>query len=306
MSVMTARTGAFAYLRYGWESTFKTAATTRDKVFGRGQRISSLTRRENPELLYELGGRIAQASAFKQFEGAVSVEWILSNPWFLRGVMGQVTTTGSGPYTHTFTKTNLPQSMTLEVGATLSGSNVVRTLSGCVFSSVAISASVGELVRVRGEIMYASEAVGTTAASPLVDTFEPFVFTHATLEIPQGTVIAEVQSFDLTINNNALMVYGLGGREPVSAVWQAFDASGSLSVTMKNATFLNYLRSEVGNGRLVVSSGANNSITFNLSGLTFGEHSVSVEPNALVVENLPIQIRDIPSIVAINNVATAP
>ena len=306
MSLQTARIGAFAYLRYGWESSYRSGASVRDKVFGRGQRITGMTRRDNPEIIFELGTREARASVFKQLEGALSVEWILSNPWFFRGLMGSVSTSGTGPYTHTYTKTKLPQTMEVEVGAELSGGNVVRNLRGALFSSLTLTASVGEVIRVRGELLYADEVVGTTVSSALVDTFEPTAFQHATLEIPGGTVLGEVQSFELTINNNGLLVFGLGDHKSTSGIWQAFEAAGRLSITMKNATNLNYLRSELANGKLTIMTSPTNRIEISMAGLVFGEHSVSIEPNALIIEELPIMIRDIPAIVAANNVATHP
>lgn len=308
MSVQTARTGAFAYLRYGWESTFKGGATTRDKAFGRGQRITNITRRENPELIFELGERPALASVFKQFDGSLSLEWILASPWFFKGLMGSVSTTGTGPYTHTYSKTKLPQTMEVEVGVSASGANVVRNFKGVVFSSATLTAAQSEVVRVRAEMVYADETVTTPTSVPgaIVDSFVPFAFQHATLELPTGTTLGEVQSFELTINNNALLVYGLGDPKAVSGIWQAFEATGRLTITLKNATFLNYLRSEVSTAKLTISTATDNKIEINMSGLVFGEHSVSIEPNALIVEDLPIAVRDITSIVAVNNTGTHP
>jgi hypothetical protein len=306
MSVQTARTGAFAYLRYGWESTFKGGAATRDKVFGRGQRITTFTRNDNPEIIFELGTREARASVFKQLEGSFSVEWILSNPWFFKGLMGTVATSGTGPYTHTYTKTKLPQTLEIEVGMELSGGNVVRNLKGAVISSVTLTSAVGEVIRASADILYADETVGTALSSYLVDTFDPFAFQHATLEIPGGTVLGEVQRFELTINNNGLLVYGLGDHRASSGIWQAFEAAGRLSITMKNATLLNYLRGEQASGKLTIQTSASNKIEINMANLVFGEHSVTVEPNALIIEDLPILVRDIPSIVATNSTATHP
>lgn len=305
-AVMTARTGAFAYAKYGWESTFRGGATAYDKVFGRGVRITGLSVSHNAELIPELGVREYQGWVFKQFEGSVSVDWIYSNPWFFRAVMGQVTTSGTGPYTHSYTKTKLPPSFAIEIGSQLSGGNVVRFLKGCVVNTLTLTASVGEVIRVSADILYAEESLGSTLSTPIVDTFEPASFAHATLELPNGTVLGEVQTFDLTIGNNALRVFGLGDIYATSAVWQNFDATGRLSVTFKNATFLNYLRTAVANGKLKIQLSTDNSLTINFADLVFGEHTQSFEPNALLLEDVPILIRNITSIDAVNNVAIHP
>jgi hypothetical protein len=305
-SVMTARTGAFAYAKYGWESTFKGGATTRDKVFGRGQRVSSITRNENPEKVYELGDRPAKLIVYKGFEGSASFDFFVSNPWIFRAVMGNVSTTGTGPYTHTYTVAKLPPSMEIEVGFQGSGGNVVRLLRGAVASTFSLTASVNEIVRGRMDVLYADEVITTTLGSAIVDVFEPFTFAHGTLEVPVGNVIAEVQSFDMTIANNALLVWGLGDIKASSAVWQAFDPTGRISVTMKDASFLNRLRTTDTNGRLVLNFNPNHQIIFNFDGVGYGEHTVGYEPNALVVEEVPILLRSLTSIQAINNVATHP
>ena len=306
MSYMTARTGAFAYARYGWETSFRAGASTRNIAFGRGVRVSSISANHNAELIYELGVREAQAWAFKQFEGSLSLEWIFSSPWIFKAVMGSVATTGtSPPYTHTYTKTKLPPSFEVEVGTQLSGASFARLFRGCFVNTLTLTASVNELLRASLEAYYAIEASRTAYGTALYDTMEPATFVSATLELPNGTVLGEVQSFELTINNNALRVFGLGSAYANSAVWQNFDATGRISITMKDASFLDMLRGSVSNGKFVVTT-SSGTVTFNFSDLIFGEHTLSIEPNTLIVEDVPVLIRDIPSIVATNNTGTHP
>lgn len=299
MSVMIGRTGAYAYTKYGWESTFGSGSSNRSIPFGRGVRITELTKRENPELFSELGVREYKTHVFKQVEGRLGVEFLLSNPWIFKAVLGSVTSSGSGPYTHTYTMTKIPTSIEAEVGATLSGSTVVRLLRGCIVDSLSITATVGDVVRARCGLLYAKEVSGTSS-SPIVDTFEPYVFQHATLETPSGTVLAGVQTFDLTIRNNAMLTYHLGSREAIGGIWQNFDLEGRLSMIMSNADNLGKLATEVSTGKLKLEmTGA--TITINFSGLVFGEHRTTLEPNALILEEVPIMIKNITSIVAENN-----
>jgi hypothetical protein len=234
-----------------------------------------------------------------------SFDFFLSNPWLFRAVMGSVATTGTGPYTHTYTVANLPISMEIEVAFQGSGGNVVRLLRGAVANTFSLTASVNELVRCRLDVLYADEASGALG-SAIVDALDPMVFQHGTLEIPVGTAVAEVQSFDLTIANNALMVWGLGDIRPSSAVWQNFDPTGRISVTMKNRTFLDRLRGTSATGRLVFNFSPTHQIIFNFDTIGYGEHTVGLEPNALVVEEVPILIQGLTNIQAINNVGTHP
>lgn len=306
---MTGETGAKSYLLYGWETTFRNGSSTRDKVFGRGQRVTGVNRRENLDMVYELYYREPQTGIYKQTEGTIAVEWILANPWFLKAVMGQTTPSGSGPYAHTFTKTKDLVSMEIEIGHEV-GSNVVRKFRGAVFNSVTLTGAVGDTVRTRADIMFFEEATpGTTMGTPAVDSFDPFAFQHATLEIPSGTPIGEVQSFELTITNNALGVFGLGSEKAVQVIPQAFDVRGRMSTTLKNSTFINNLRSSSATLKFIVTNGLSGqnerSITFTGTGVFYPEQSTTYEPNTLVLEDVPVFIRDL-EVVAVNNTPTCP
>jgi hypothetical protein len=306
------RTGAFGYLLYGWESTFKGGATTRDKVFGRGQRVTGVTTRNNLENIYEIGSRVVSKGIFKQLEGSLGLEWILANPWFFKAVMGKVTTTGSvAPYTHTFEKDKSFVSMDVELGFAGETANVLRRLKGAVFNSLTLTGTVGDAIKCRGDILYFDESVTAgTLGTASVDTFDPFIWSQATLKIPAGgNALAEVQSFEITIANNALPIFGLGDYKAGNVAPQALDITGRLSITMKDKTFLDYLRTEVADCEFKITNGltgaSERSITFNGTGVLFGESSSTMEPNALVLEDLPITIRDA-TIVAVNATSTVP
>ena len=90
--------GAQVSLLYGWEyyfdsltnawlGTYGTAGTA-NKVFGHGQKISSLERNNNIETIWGLGSRTAMVQLEKQFTGSFSVEFLMSNPYFFRYVLG--------------------------------------------------------------------------------------------------------------------------------------------------------------------------------------------------------------------------
>ena len=306
---MSGRTGAYGYILYGWEDSFGNGASTRDKVFGRAQRITGITRRENPEPIYELYQRTVDDWFLRNFEGRVSLEWILANPWIFKAVMGSVSTTGTGPYTHTFTKAKSLVSMEIENGFEGASANVVRYFRGAVVDSLTLTATVGDAVRVRADIAYFKETIGTTLGTATIDSFDPFTFAHATLELPDGTVLAEVQTFELTIANNVLGLYGLGSRYAVGAIPRALDLSGRITITMKDSTLLGYLGVEQDDIEFKVTNGLTGAdertITFKGTGVMIGEHGTSMEPNELVLEDLAFRIREL-TIEAINNTSSVP
>jgi len=311
---MSARPGGLVTLAYGWETGFTSGSGSVDKSFGRGQRVTNATVRENPEIIYELGSRFASTVAFKQFEGSLSLEWIMSNPWFFKGLMGVATTTSGTPFpqsTHSFTKTSgsIP-SMEVDVGFVASSGAITRKMMGAVVNSVTLTGAINDVVRVRAECPYYREpSVTLSYGTPTVDTFAPVTFCNASLIIG-GNIIAEVQSFELTVGNNIQPIFGLGSCFAQGAIPTQFDAVGRMSVTMKDASFLGLLRTEVTSGVLYLNNGQTSNsmvtLTIGLNGLNFGEHSVNYQPNQIVIENMPIAIRDIPSIIAINGTNVVP
>ena len=83
-----------SWLTYGWETTYGTAITSSNKTFGHGTRVTGLNRRNNMEKVFSQGYRVAQKIVPKRFEGSISVEFVLSNPWFFRAVQGAAATDG--------------------------------------------------------------------------------------------------------------------------------------------------------------------------------------------------------------------
>jgi hypothetical protein len=306
---MSARAGGLVTVSYDWESGFTSGCTmTSGKAFGRGQKITNVNVRENPEIIYELGYREAQNVTYKQFEGSLGVEWILSNPWFFKAAMGVASssTLSAGVYTHSYTKTSgvLP-SMEVDIGFAASSGAITRKCLGAVVDGWTLTGAINDVIRVKITAPYFREpAIGMTFAASATDTFAPFTFANASLVVA-GNVIAEVQSFEISANNNVQPIFGLGSIYAQGAVPTQFDVTGRLTVTMKDASFLGLLRSELTSAALLISNGltSNSLVTCNIymNGLNFGEHTVSYQPNQIIMENIPITVRDSPKIESKNS-----
>lgn len=121
---------------------------------------------------------------------------------WLKHALGGVSTSGSGPYTHTFTPGDLfGKGLTVQVGRPDSG-GTVRPFSytGCKVASLSLSAAVGELLSASASLVgqneTTSEALATasyTSASTL------FTFVHGAITV--GGSSLPVDSFDFQIDN---------------------------------------------------------------------------------------------------------
>ena len=208
-----------SYCQYGYETTYGTAPASYPKVFGHGTKIT-VSRKNNGEAIYGLGSRNATASVAKKYEGSVSVEYFLSNATFLRAVLGAVDGgSGGGPYTHTYTEANVLPSFGIADGAELGTNDQVSAYLGCKVDTCTITAAVNEMVKVRLECPYKTETLATSGiGSQVAQPESPFMFAEGNVELPNGTVIGNVQSVELTISNSLEMIYGLGSRFATAGV----------------------------------------------------------------------------------------
>jgi len=344
------RTGAFGYIKWGYEATYGSLAATRDNVFGLEQKASSVTYTNNKIVLSELNTVFPLRYAFGQARADVSIAFVLSNPWWLKMIFDTRTpSTGGGtiaaPIIYSIS-TKLMPSFSLEIAHDQATIDSVRVGKGSVLKSITLSAPVGDVVRCTADIAYGTEdstqAIDTT---PPTDNISfPYTFAYGKLQVttPTGTerVLAEVQSIDLTLNTNAELLYSVGtgganptGNQPVGAYRKLFELTGRFSLSMADRAdspdvtpagttmdMLNWIYAQIGaNSQALSAEGATltltfdnglattakRAITFKLTGVVLDEHSVSIEPNEPIFEDIPFQARGI-TVEAITDTVTEP
>lgn len=285
-------------LVYGLESTFGGGATTKNKIFFGDQTITGLTLSKNLELLRAFGDRGLYKTVPKQFIGSMTIEGTLTNAWFLRLLMGTVTTTGAiAPYTHTFTESEILASMGIDIGLKLLNEERAFHIVGAVINTFSITARVNELAKCRLEILFKDITDDASMPTAQVETFEPYAFNHGSLEIPTGTSVADVQTFDLTINNNQYSQYALGNQKVQRFIKQAFDVTATLSLLMKDRTYYNKLLGETVDASLKLkflrgTEGASSeaSIHFNGTNVGWNEESLPINLNEPIIEEFDLFI----------------
>lgn len=224
---------------WGFESTFGSASSSMDKVFGHDFKITDLTFNRNNERFSGLGNVEHTKNVNKLFSGKFGCEFVLGNGWFWRLLTGNTSVdAGSGPYTHTFLNTSATPATVAKQAPSFSLYNSIDLDNdfrgkylGCKFQSASITASVNELVRVKAEVEFADLAKDATLSTLIADSWaDPFAFSHGTLQIPTSTTLAEVQSFELSIKRNAEYLSGLGNFKPTKAVNKLIEYDGKLSL----------------------------------------------------------------------------
>ena len=328
------RTGAFTYLQYGHETTFGTfpdecMCEDIDAVFGLEQKITNWNFTNNRITLAALNQLEPAIYAYGTARGSLGIDFVLSNPWWLKTIYDRRVTCDGGACcatTHTYDINNkLIDTISLEIGTEEGCTDITRRLSGGIVNSVSLRSAIGEVVRASVDISYANEAECCVCIRSMclgTDTCNfPYTFAYGTLTTTAGT-IAELQSFDITLNQNPDLLYTHNTSIATGAYRRLFEITGSFTASYLDVELLRDLYAQAhdtsGLGvdcatfvreqttmTLTFSNGItccmNNarSIVLTGTGVGFADHSVAIEPNEPIFETLNWQIRDV-SVVATN------
>lgn len=319
---MSGRTSAFVYGEHSKETAYAggLAAGASARVFGLEQSISPIRINQNIIPLQKLNQNTIDQYAYGRFEGSYSMGFVLSNPWWVETILdGDIGTTLDTPVagvnTHTFDNDKTKnKSIETEAGFDAGTTDVVRNLLGGVITSVNLTSALNQVVRGRADITYGKENAPTTAldSTPASDDINfPYTFEHGTFELPNGTVLGEVQSFEMTLNSGKELIYEHGNKFAVGTFKGLLDLRGRFTITVRDPTQLNNVlnRTEVATLGMKFDNGqsgaSEESADFVFTGVGMGEHDVSFDPNALVLENLPLTMRLL-TVTAINAIDTPP
>lgn len=206
--------------------------------FGQGVEVT-VTRANNAERIFGVGARNATATVSKQYGGAVVISGALSNAYWLLGVLGaNLDGGGVGAYTHTYSEADILPSFTTTTSFELGTTDFASDLIGCVINTCTISAAINEALRFSLDCIYRYENLGTTKLNDLADIEPVFTFAHGSIEMPDATDIAAIQSFELTIVNNAEGVYGVGSRFMTAVVAKNREYNFSCTAAFNDYTDL--------------------------------------------------------------------
>ena len=345
------RTGGSSYVRYDWEDTFGTAAfnNSTHKAFGLNARLGSWTLGHSPKDLPRLNQVEVAQYAYGQQNGSLSVDFVLSNPWLFKALYGAsgAPSESGGSYTHTWgttgdvsgAKTITPFSV--EIGFAGEDANIVRTATGCILNSLSIGTAIDDTVNCSADISYGNESDnGTTyhATPPNDDINFPYTFAHGELRWygddaadtdAAGSVIAELQTANITFAQNPALLYSIGSNRAVSSFRRVFDITGNFQASWVNNKKLLQLLDQIEGGNtqkefirqnqadqativdaiLTFTNGgtgtAKKSLTIKLSGVRPDSISIDgIVPVEPVFETINWRAKTA-SVIADNNIATA-
>lgn len=258
---MAITTGSYGTLKYAWEETYANLyssgnQSSPNKKFGIQDKVSSWTIGNNRIDLAELNQTELANYAYGTQAGSLSVDFVLSNPWVLRGFYGIPTVATGSPNVWTWqksgTKTKDVSTFTTEIGIDIpaTSNDIRRTLKGCMMRSLTINATIGGTVDCSADIAYAEEDAPSTsgvavATEPTVEF--PYTFAHATIK-QNNVTLGKVQDLSITFAQNSDFLYGLGSHQAVDSFRRVFDITGSFKISLQDKTNLEHVLNQIAKG----------------------------------------------------------
>lgn len=301
------RSASSVSVEYGYEgaSTFKTETSVLNS-FGREVKVSGLTWKNNQQPLGQLNTPQVTDFLYNRNEGSCSVDHVLSNPWIFSSILNKwYSNSGSGPTTTIWSSdpsvnplAKTPRSVSLLFIARLGGGNVSKLALGALNTTMTLKSAIDQPVSVTQQFTWGVETVGTTNDTPAVDntSFFPLNFVNAQVQLPDTTPIADIQSFNLTIDNGNTLLWGMNNAGPTDLYSKMFNITGTVDLALYGATYLNDVvnRGPVATMGFDFKDANNNEIHVTLNNVSiFSDKWDGLQPVDLLTEEFEFQAENI-------------
>lgn len=221
-------TGRLLYLHE--DNGFAASPTdTTHKTFGSNPQLTTAEASNNAVPDHDPNSRLIQDLVERQFAGSFSVQFRLTaDGWWLQEVLDDSpSTSGAGPYTHTYQASGTPSSMKIFAGSDETGDE--RQLIGCVVQTATIDVSVENEATVTLNGVYADEApLPGSLTAQTTPSYRTLTYADGSVAI-DSTTKARVQDASLTIDLGTELIQELGSR--FAADYSPRVVSPSLDIT---------------------------------------------------------------------------
>lgn len=192
-------------------------------------------------------------------------------PYFLLGILGQVNTTGVGPYTHVFTLAATPPSFTI---TDYYGGAQARQFAGAMVESLDLKFAT-ESGALEWAVKLAAKASTQVATpTPTFGSLAPFLGWQAALTLAGGGN-TKLLGFELNMKRTLSPIFGANNSQDPNKMYAGpLEVTGKITFDMADETELNYyLNNTQPTLSLVLTSGTN-TITIALSKCDFEKATV--------------------------------
>lgn len=243
---MSTATGAHTILVYRWEDEGEYNQDPGDvtddvnKIFGAGETMDSQDRANNAERLFGPFDRSTDVIIEQQFEGDWSIDFTLTNTWWLQFLFGEPDTSGEAPATHEYSLDPRAAPRTAHIIEEIHypDGDVHQTVyKGVAASSADLDVSTEDVVDGSIDGFYADEVLyedpeanspyGEIGTQPETE-YRPMHFGNSELRMDlddDGTAefLGLVQDASISMEANAEQTYELGTRFVASPQYLQFE-----------------------------------------------------------------------------------
>ena len=319
------RAGVSSSVQYAYEDSgvwgesadSMTASNETFVAFGQGVE-TTVSRSNNKVRNYGVGQRNAQSTSALRYSGTLTVNGAVNNFYWLLGALGSNTDGGSSPnYTHTYSEADSLPSFSCKRPIKFE-TEKYELFQGCISNNLTLTAAVEEVLRFSLECPFRYSDIQTGSTTVATDDSEVYTFAGGTIEVPDGTTIAAIQNFELTINNNAEMVPEVGSRFAAGYTAKQRNYDISMTVAISDFSLLSKFydgstgtapgtgSGEIATMTLTFENGDGHSAVFTFAGLHLNEDSLNTNPNETIKEDVTGWCNSLTSVVYTNGTEIAP
>ena len=169
-----------------------------------------------------------------------------------KAIYGAPTGAGTGASNHVYgsdtgtdsSKTFVGQSFTTEVGFQGETDYLIRTLKGCILNTLGITATIGDVVKCTGDVVFGKEDTPSNASGDFSDDAtedsQPFTFANGQFSL-NGVIQTQIQDVDINFAQNGDLLYEIGSNQAVAGIKKTLDITGRFKVALKDKTAINTL-----------------------------------------------------------------
>ena len=305
-----------------WGEAAGSMTVSDETFFAVGQGVEvNLTKNNNKVRNFGVGQRNATSTSILGFTGTLTLTGAVTSFYWLLGALGTNNDAGSGPssYTHTYTEADSLPSFSAKLPIVFN-TEKYELIQGAITNQLTLTAAINEVLKFNLECPYRYSSIVTGATSVATDTQAVYTFAGGTIEIPDGTTIAAVQNFELTVKNNAELVPEVGSRFAAgyAAKQREYDFKFTAAVTNFNLVGLMYAGTTGATAPAAISDGSIGTMTltfvnsdgheavFTLPECHFNEDVLPRNINDIVKEDITGWCESMTNVVYTNATETAP
>lgn len=305
---MVLHSASSAAITRGFEAAFK-GGTGVAHLFGKEVKGNGLEWNVNQQALGQLYTPEITDFIYNRNVGQVSMEYVLANPWFFTGVFNDPVkdSTGAPQYKYTWTtdpsvNTSIrqPKTQHLVIAQLQSGaSDETRNAKGAITTSLSLKSAIDQPVTVSESIQWGHEdGISTTfpVSLPTDESFTPMNFVQADVELPNSTILATVQDWELNIDSGYELYWGMGSADAADVVAKAITITGKINKGKQDSTLLSDVigRAPIANMRIFITNGLSagnlKSVEILLTNVSLGVHRTNgLTPSDIVLEDVDFQ-----------------